>query len=1043
MKRSRFSNLRKYALFLLFLSLLLLVLRIVLPMEFFDSYRETLAVSTTNITFVVAGSLFITSCVGLISFSYRLWWRKKQEKVENSSYVQLSIAPKVGVKQPKNPDFWRQLVPSIQRLGDGPSPHISWEISGHQYKTVFTCYIPEELEDEVKTMVSTQWPETEIRRVVEKKKDIGFVDKGVVLQDTLMQAMEEFPKGQLLWFDMKEIGDDMFPMITDEAEETSIVPSLISNVYKLPQDSWAGIQFLIRPAPRNTYKKLQARLRKLAEKISPPVDPFSGKKPRRRESNLAQLRKQQKTILERIEGQLLFEVHIRVWMWCDPEKLEHQVLDLTRKTEGVFYGGQNRLQKKGKGGSDFETIYHRTYPFSGGGALLDYSELSKCCRLPSSEQTEKYNQLHQAGSKNLQPAHIALRRKSDTKGYVVYGRPVMEDKNKNNSLYVARKLEFTHTFIAGVTGTGKSTSMVNHAVDNFRNGTGQVVIDPHSDFINDIIAVVPPNELHRLGYVDPRKSQAVRMNLCETGKGKDVDLSTRVELIMNAVRTAMPANWDGSTNMQALLGNSIRLAIAGLRDPDVTAIDRIMRDEDFRTALMHDLADEISVQRCIQYWTNTWDSKTEKDQASLLDITGKRLNAILDRDPIRRCIGMKGSTIHLADYLNNGKTLLVALNDSIGVDSKKILVGMFFQQVYAIASQRQYLKAEDRPESAMLVDEFHDFVVASGGMVGKILAEVRKYKHEMILATQFFGQLAKDPEVYEAVMSNCLTKLVYRLQALKEQKDAVGALGTPSLTPIDIRSIRRFHAYCSLYVNRNSLPAALVQMSPPAEADWTFPKGIGYEATGINMPDQNWEGLTIATSGSLKNIDISAGFASSHPAEKLKHARVIASQGTFSDSIRFLAGLSDSDWQEAWHEQIKIDKWQARTLTKNISPLGKEDYVETVKKILSLRDGIRKTMSEAEFYRQQLSSGSSLTGALSTSAPAPVTVNSGSGGGSSMRPPGSGSVSGSVSGGTTSSGGKRPDFHNNINLSPDQSPNVDFDLSDEDDFSDLFSDESE
>lgn len=544
--------------------------------------------------------------------------------------------------------------------------------------------------------------------------------------------------------------------------------------------------------------------------------------------------------------------------------------------------------------------------------------------------------------------HSVLRKKGELNGYVRYGRPVISSGLRD--MYVAKKYDFTHTVIAGGINTGVMNTTANHAVDNFRNGMGQVVIDSHADFSDDIIAVVSPNEIDRLGYFNPNQGHRARMNILDTGAGLDV--STRTQMIMDAFRTASPQTWDVSTQMHTLLGNAIKLTLIKIENPDISSVKRIMCDHEFRVSLLGGEIDSSDAQNCIEYWENVWDEKTDKDWSILLEMARKHLDTILTRDPIRFCVGMQGSTIALEDYLNNGKTLIACFDNRMGSKAKRIMGGMFIQQVLATIQKRQFMSSSDRPSSAMIVSDFYHFFAESSGALITMLSESRKSKHELMLATESLEQVVRDREVYDVVMNNTLTKLFFRMSSNEVQNLAVKALGTTPLTSHDIQALSNSQAYCALHTHNRHFSAALVDTSEQVQRHWQYPKGIGYKATSVNLPDPNWDGLTMATSSSLDSVNLDGGILSEHPADKLKYAHKMMRDNMPNNATKFLADLSDDDWEAVQNERRNIDRWQSKTIIENLSPANREDYIDTVKNVIGLRDGIDPLINRVALHRQ-------------------------------------------------------------------------------------------
>src|ERR1700692_472295 len=62
---------------------------------------------------------------------------------------------------------------------------------------------------------------------------------------------------------------------------------------------------------------------------------------------------------------------------------------------------------------------------------------------------------------------------------------------------------FSHVYVIGKTGTGKSTLMETMALQDLRRGAGFALIDPHGDLVESIVAQVPQSEGSGIIYLNP------------------------------------------------------------------------------------------------------------------------------------------------------------------------------------------------------------------------------------------------------------------------------------------------------------------------------------------------------------------------------------------------------------------------------------------------------------------------------------------------------------------------------------------------------------
>src|SRR3989344_8564479 len=73
-----------------------------------------------------------------------------------------------------------------------------------------------------------------------------------------------------------------------------------------------------------------------------------------------------------------------------------------------------------------------------------------------------------------------------------------------------------HMYVIGKTGTGKSVLMKNMAIQDIKNGHGLAVIDPHGEFVEEVLASVPPERIDDVVYFNPADQDfAIGFNVLE------------------------------------------------------------------------------------------------------------------------------------------------------------------------------------------------------------------------------------------------------------------------------------------------------------------------------------------------------------------------------------------------------------------------------------------------------------------------------------------------------------------------------------------------
>ena len=74
---------------------------------------------------------------------------------------------------------------------------------------------------------------------------------------------------------------------------------------------------------------------------------------------------------------------------------------------------------------------------------------------------------------------------------------------------------FSHSWVIGKTGVGKSTALVRWAVDDILAGHGIAFFDPHGDAADEILKHIPPSRREDVIYFNPFEL-AIGFNIFDT-----------------------------------------------------------------------------------------------------------------------------------------------------------------------------------------------------------------------------------------------------------------------------------------------------------------------------------------------------------------------------------------------------------------------------------------------------------------------------------------------------------------------------------------------
>jgi type IV secretory pathway TraG/TraD family ATPase VirD4 len=310
---------------------------------------------------------------------------------------------------------------------------------------------------------------------------------------------------------------------------------------------------------------------------------------------------------------------------------------------------------------------------------------------------------------------------------------------------------FSHLYIIGQTGTGKSTLLESLILQDLRAGRGLVFLDPHGDSVARVLGAagkVDEREFVYFDAADPRST--VGFNPLETVPREQRALAASG--IIEAFKNVWERWW--GPRLEHILRNAL---LTLLDQPTATLADilRLFDDAEYRKqAVQH--VDHPAVRT---FWEEEYRSSRPGSRAEALAPLRNKLGAFLSQPSLYRVLTKERSSFHLRDVMDSGQVLLVNLSKGrMGSDASALLGALLVTRIGLAALSRADEHAENRRPFFAYVDEFQNFTTLS---FASMLSELRKYRVGLVLAHQYLGQLL--PEVRDAVLGNAGSIVAFRV----------------------------------------------------------------------------------------------------------------------------------------------------------------------------------------------------------------------------------------------------------------------------------------
>ncbi len=362
-----------------------------------------------------------------------------------------------------------------------------------------------------------------------------------------------------------------------------------------------------------------------------------------------------------------------------------------------------------------------------------------------------------------------------------------------------------HMYILGKTGTGKTALLKNLALQDIRAGHGIGIIDPHGEFVEEVLSQIPEERMKDVIYFNPVDSEyPIGFNILEVTDPKYKHL---VVSDLLGIFTKIWANvW--SARMEYILQNCI-LALLDTPGTTLLGISRLLVDKDYRQMIVANVKDPVVK----SFWVHEYETWRDQFRNEAIVPIQNKVNQFLNTSFIRNIVGQPKSTLNIPQIMNEGKILLVNVSKGrIGEDNSSLLGAMIITKIQLAAMERVRIAEEERQDFYLYVDEFQNFATDS---FASILSEARKYRFNIIIAHQYVGQLVTDisTKVRDAVFGNVGTMIVFRVGAA--DAEYLENEFTPEFVIQDLISLPNYCIYLKLMVDGvTSRPFSAVTISP-------------------------------------------------------------------------------------------------------------------------------------------------------------------------------------------------------------------------------------
>lgn len=712
----------------------------------------------------VALGITLLSVLAMLVFVYMVFqWLKNRNKEKYAlDFVTLLVAlPKDNEIKIDAAEQMFASLHSLHHSGVGswfkPQDYISFEIVALKEEIKFYISVPRKLRDLVEKQVHGAYPGA---RIDEKDEVNIFTEHGRVAFAALH---------------LKDA--DYFPIKTYKDLPTDGLSLITSAMSKMGDGEGAVWQMLIQPVGDKLRDKGSSYVSNAKKKEADPEKATYSNDPKKLESVDTKITKP------------MFNVSMRIVVSSPSDFSAESHLNNIISAFAQFTSPHNAFEKTRIWMKQLFMIdfIYRYFPFLRRGVFsLNSEELATVFHFPN--KTVETHHIQWLNAKNA-PAPENIPQTGLYLGKSLY-------RGTEKKIFLGEDDRRRHMYIIGKTGTGKSEFLKEMILQDIEAGRGVCAIDPHGEFVEDILELMPPERAEDVIYFNPSDTERpMGMNMMEA------KTEEQKHFVASSVIGLMYKLYD--PHKTGIIGPRFEHAIRNamltiMSKPGGTFIEivRILTDAKFVEEMLPHVQDPI-VRR---YWTDQIAQTSDFHKSEVLDYIVSKFGRFITNKTMRNIIGQSESAFDVRKIMDEQKILLVNLSKGkLGEEDAKFLGLILVPKVLTAAMSRQDIPMDQRKDFYLYVDEFQNYATEDFAV---ILSEARKYRLNLIVANQFVAQIEED--VKNAVFGNVGTMVAFRVGV--PDANFLQHEFAPTFNENDLTNIEKYHVYIKTIVKNEPVP---------------------------------------------------------------------------------------------------------------------------------------------------------------------------------------------------------------------------------------------
>lgn len=363
----------------------------------------------------------------------------------------------------------------------------------------------------------------------------------------------------------------------------------------------------------------------------------------------------------------------------------------------------------------------------------------------------------------------------------------LDPMDRAEELKIVLPVHEGHTIVLGKTGMGKSTLLLNMAIQAAYDPEGALfLIDPHGNLATSLAMALGEEFRDRIVYIAPHRVP-VGLNLlhAESEEAKTL-LVSDVKAALARVATTILKRDTGSwgTRIDYIMTNLLR-ALVEVPGSNLVDAMRILEDRDGKVsrALAEYLRENgLGDDLLISFLEESLPSLKSDERRSSIN----RLSPLVSNPVVRRSVCHRSRTVNIDDVVR-GKIVIAELPKSrLGEDIVAVIGSVLISNVWSAL-----LRHRPSRRVYIFVDEFHNFDIPT---FHSLLSEGRKFGARLVMATQFTKQIAA--KTLDSIRGNCINFVAFASDE-KTANDLKGELKLREAAAAYLSSLPKYSAIAS------------------------------------------------------------------------------------------------------------------------------------------------------------------------------------------------------------------------------------------------------